>query len=200
MTAGECGYLLLSSKFGDPDRKPLTTAQMRIVAQRAAYLPLVNSGEELTLEHLLSAGVEKQLAEKILKLLEDTLQLKAYLSKARRAGCTPITRASRAYPLGAASAVGAGSPRLPLGEGQPGYSLHAHRFPGGQPDAPGREPAVCPDGWHPRPRFRAMLWFPAMHGGRILSLRMPVWKRGDMWSVCWRIPSVSIARIRTACT
>lgn len=99
MTAGECGYLLLSSKFGDPDRKPLTTAQMRIVAQRAAYLPLVNSGEELTLEHLLSAGVEKQLAEKILKLLEDTLQLKAYLSKARRAGCTPITRASRAYPL-----------------------------------------------------------------------------------------------------
>ena len=48
MTAGECGYLLLSSKFGDPDRKPLTTAQMRIVAQRAAYLPLVNSGEELT--------------------------------------------------------------------------------------------------------------------------------------------------------
>lgn len=110
MTAGECGYLLLSSKFGDPDRKPLTTAQMRIVAQRAAYLPLVNSGEELTLEHLLSAGVEKQLAEKILKLLEDTLQLKAYLSRARRAGCTPITRASRAYPLALRKRLGLEAP------------------------------------------------------------------------------------------
>lgn len=110
MTAGECGYLLLSSKFGDPDRRPLTTAQLRILAQRAAYLPQSGGSEALTLEHLLAAGVEKQLAEKILKLLEDTLQLKAYLSKARRAGCTPITRASRAYPLALRRRLGLEAP------------------------------------------------------------------------------------------
>lgn len=110
MTAGECGYLLLSSKFSDPDRKPLTTAQMRIVAQRAAYLPLVNSGEELTLEHLLSAGVEKQLAEKTLVLLDDTLQLNAYLSRARRIGCTPITRANPGYPVALRKRLGLEAP------------------------------------------------------------------------------------------
>ena len=110
MTAGECGYLLLSSKFGDPDRKPLTTAQMRIVAQRAAYLPLVNSGEELTLEHLLAAGVEKQLAEKTLVLLDDTLQLNAYLSRARRTGCTPITRANPGYPVALRKRLGLEAP------------------------------------------------------------------------------------------
>lgn len=98
MTTGDCGYLLLSSKFGDPDRRPLTTAQLRTLAQRAAYLPRPDGGEELTMEHLLAAGVEKQLAEKTLKLLDDTLQLSAYLSRARRAGCTPITRAGSIYP------------------------------------------------------------------------------------------------------
>lgn len=110
MTAGDCGYLLLSSKFGDPDRKPLTTAQLRVLAQRAAYLPQPDCGEELTIEHLLAAGVEKQLAEKTLKLLDDTLQLNAYLNKARRAGCTPITRASPAYPMALRKRLGLEAP------------------------------------------------------------------------------------------
>ena len=35
MTAGDCGYLLLSSKFGDPDRRPLTSGR-RIFRSRGA--------------------------------------------------------------------------------------------------------------------------------------------------------------------
>jgi len=110
MTAGECGYLLLSSKFGDPDRRPLTTAQLRILAQRAAYLPQSGGSEALTLEHLLAAGVEKQLAEKTLVLLDDTLQLNAYLSRARRTGCTPITRANPSYPVALRKRLGLEAP------------------------------------------------------------------------------------------
>lgn len=110
MTAGDCGYLLLSSKFGDPDRRPLTTAQLRILAQRAAYLPQSGGSEALTLEHLLAAGVEKQLAEKTLVLLDDTLQLNAYLSRARRTGCTPITRANPSYPVALRKRLGLEAP------------------------------------------------------------------------------------------
>ena len=110
MTAGDCGYLLLSSKFGDPDRRPLTTAQLRILAQRAAYLPQSGGSEALTLEHLLAAGVEKQLAEKTLVLLDDTLQLNAYLSRARRTGCTPITRANPGYPVALRKRLGLEAP------------------------------------------------------------------------------------------
>lgn len=110
MTAGDCGYLLLSSKFGDPDRRPLTTAQLRILAQRAAYLPQPGGSEALTLEHLLAAGVEKQLAEKTLVLLDDTLQLNAYLSRARRTGCTPITRANPGYPVALRKRLGLEAP------------------------------------------------------------------------------------------
>ena len=62
MTAGDCGYLLLSSKFGDPDRRPLTTAQLRILAQRAAYLPQSGGSEALTLEQF--AELSNRILEK----------------------------------------------------------------------------------------------------------------------------------------
>lgn len=98
MTPADCGYLLLTSKLGDPERRPLTTPQLRVLAQKAAFLPHPDGSEELTQAHLLAAGVEKQLAEKTVGLLNDTLQLKAYLTRAKHLGCSPITRAAEAYP------------------------------------------------------------------------------------------------------
>lgn len=110
MNPRERGYLLLSSRLGSPDRKPLSTAQLRLLAQRAAYLPESSDAEELTMAHLISAGIEKQLAERILNLLEDSLQLEAYLSKAKRLGCTAITRASGAYPAALRKRLGLDAP------------------------------------------------------------------------------------------
>lgn len=99
MNAAERGFLLLSGKLGDPERRPLTTAQLRLLAQRAALLPKPEEEAQLSLQHLHSIGMETGLAERILRLLEDELQLDAYLKKAEKFGCQAITRASRQYPL-----------------------------------------------------------------------------------------------------
>ena len=99
MNSREQGFLLLSGKLGDPQRKPLTTAQLRLLSQRAVCLQPQDGDPELTLEHLLSIGLDKELSERILVLLEDKLQLDAYLEEANKNGCVPITRASSQYPL-----------------------------------------------------------------------------------------------------
>ena len=110
MNPRECGYLLLSSKLGNPDRRPLSTAQLRLLAQRAAYLPENRDTQELTMAHLLSLGLERQLAERVLHLLEDTLLLEAYLSKAKRLGCTAITRVTDTYPAALRQRLGLDAP------------------------------------------------------------------------------------------
>lgn len=92
------GFLLLTSKLGDPERKPLSTAQLRLLAQKAPYLPMDDADVDVTLEHLLSAGVEKWLACRTLSLLEDELQLEAYLTRGMRSGCTALTRSDSGYP------------------------------------------------------------------------------------------------------
>ena len=38
MNAIEAGFLLLSSHLGNPDRKVLTTAQLRMLADRMRYM------------------------------------------------------------------------------------------------------------------------------------------------------------------
>lgn len=99
MNAAERGFLLLSGKLGDPGRKPLTTAQLRLLAQRASLLPKPEKQAQLSLAHLHSIGMETGLAEHILCLLEDELQLDAYLKKAEKFGCEAMTRANGRYPL-----------------------------------------------------------------------------------------------------
>ena len=99
MIPRESGFLLLSGKLGDPDRKPLTTAQLRQLAQRASLLLPPDETAQLTVSHLTSIGMDQKLSEHILNLLEDELQLKAYLEKAKKYGCSPITRANGEYPL-----------------------------------------------------------------------------------------------------
>lgn len=120
MNAGERGFLMLSGKLGDPERKPLTTAQLRLLALRAALLPPPEGGEELELGHLLSIGIERQLAEHILNLLDDGLQLDAYLKKAQKTGCCPITRASGEYPVILRKRLGFDAPACLWVKGDPG--------------------------------------------------------------------------------
>lgn len=96
MRPAEQGFLLLSSHLGDPERKVLTTAQLRTLGKRAKLLP--REDRDLTESDLLALGYDRTMAERILALLEDESQLAWYFSRGKRSGCTPVTRVSEAYP------------------------------------------------------------------------------------------------------
>lgn len=99
MSLTEYSFLLLTGKLGDPSRMPLTTAQLRTLAQRIPLLQSSSDDSRLTIAHLVSIGIGEPLAGRILRLLEDTPQLEAYLARAKKAGCIPVTRTNEDYPL-----------------------------------------------------------------------------------------------------
>ena len=99
MSLTEYSFLLLTGKLGDPSRMPLTTAQLRTLAQRIPLLQSSSDDSQLTIAHLASIGIGEPLASRILRLLEDTPQLEAYLARAKKAGCIPVTRTNEDYPL-----------------------------------------------------------------------------------------------------
>ena len=108
MRPAEQGFLLLSSHLGDPQRKVLTTAQLRTLAKRARELPY---GErDLAQEDLLALGYDREMARRILELLEGQAQLAWYLSRGRRSGCVPVTRVSEGYPQRLRSRMGLDAP------------------------------------------------------------------------------------------
>lgn len=96
MRPAEQGFLLLSSHLGDPERKVLTTAQLRTLAQRAKLLR--NEDRDLDIEDLLRLGYDRAMAERILQLLDGESQLAWYLSRAKRCGCVCVARISENYP------------------------------------------------------------------------------------------------------
>lgn len=99
MRGAERGFLLLSSCLGDPQRKPLTTAQMRILSDRAWKLDFPTEQRELEMADLIALGYGRSMAARILKLLSDGVVLDHYLQIARRKDCIPLTRISEGYPL-----------------------------------------------------------------------------------------------------
>lgn len=103
------GFLLLSSHLGNPDRKPLTTAQLRVLARRVMDCGPF-SGETLTEKTLLELGFSPQSAQHILALLEDQALLERYLQKAKARRCIPIQRGDGRYPLAVRKKLGLDSP------------------------------------------------------------------------------------------
>lgn len=110
MNALEAGFLLLTSQLGDPDRKPLTVAQFRTLAQRVRNSEHLAAERELQTQDLLVLGYSQQMAQRIVTLLEDQTLLEYYLSRARKCDCVPLTRAGEMYPLRVRQALGEDSP------------------------------------------------------------------------------------------
>ena len=110
MRAAERGFLLLSSCLGDPMRKPLTTAQMRILSDRAWKMEFPTAQRELEMADLIALGYGRPMAARILKLLSDGVVLDHYLQIARRKECVPLTRISDGYPLILRKRLGLESP------------------------------------------------------------------------------------------
>ncbi|MBE6980400.1 MAG: hypothetical protein E7431_08550 [Ruminococcaceae bacterium] len=110
MTGPERGFLLLSSHLGEPARKPLTTAQLRTLADRMAYAEKPEGDRELEERDLRQLGYSRDMAMRILSLLGEEDVLDYYLRKGSVLGCTPITRISEDYPLHLRKRLGLDSP------------------------------------------------------------------------------------------
>ena len=110
MNAREEGFLLLSSTLGNPERKILTTAQLRTLAMRVAAMERPETDRELTAADLTAMGYGAEMAERILSLLEELPLLRHYHAKGWQADCTPITRVSLGYPLHLRKRLGLDAP------------------------------------------------------------------------------------------
>ena len=110
MNPRERGFLLLTSQLGDPQRKPLTAAQMRILAERMGQLERPGEDRDLCLKDLYALGYNREMSQRILALLSQEEELDYYLERGKRAGCVPITRVNPQYPLILRQRLGLDSP------------------------------------------------------------------------------------------
>ncbi len=99
MNPRERGFLLLTSHLGNPDRKPLTTAQLRTLSLRVKQSAPSREDRELTEQDLTVLGYGGDMARRICCLLQEEELLDHYLSRASRLGCVPISRINPLYPL-----------------------------------------------------------------------------------------------------
>ncbi|MBE6978023.1 MAG: DNA-processing protein DprA [Ruminococcaceae bacterium] len=107
---GEYAFLLLSSDLGDPGRKPLTSAQMRQLFQRARDLRRQPDRRDLASADIIQMGYSRAFADHVVALLSQEAELQYYLDRARKADCVPITRASEMYPAAIRQRLGLESP------------------------------------------------------------------------------------------
>ena len=98
MNAREVGFLLLTSRLGNPDRKVLTTAQLRTLGERMVNMPEPAEDRDLEIGDLVALGYGYDMAARILALLEENELLAHYLRRAEKLDCTPISRVSGQYP------------------------------------------------------------------------------------------------------
>lgn len=98
MTGAEQGFLLLCSQLGDPHRCPLTTAQLRTLTQRLRDTEHPSQERDIMPQDLVHLGYSREMAERIVLLLEDKELLQQYLAKAQHNGCVPLTRVTLGYP------------------------------------------------------------------------------------------------------
>ena len=98
MTGPEAGFLLLSCSLGNPERKVLSTAQLRSLSQRMKAFAPDDPNRDLMPEDLTKLGYSSDMANQIVSLLEEEDLLIHYLRRAKKAGCTPIPRISPLYP------------------------------------------------------------------------------------------------------
>lgn len=98
MTGAEAGFLMLTSQLGNPDRKPLSVSQMRMLGNRVRAAEKDPTPRDLTRKDLLSLGYGREMADRILRLLEEEELLRYYCRRAEKRDCYPLTRVTAGYP------------------------------------------------------------------------------------------------------
>lgn len=110
MNAREAGFLLLTSQLGIPGRKTLTAPQLRTLAKRVQNAAWQNMDRDLEIADLMGLGYSRDMAQRILVLLEDGELLRYYCQRGKKAGCLPVSRVSAAYPARLPQALGLETP------------------------------------------------------------------------------------------
>lgn len=110
MTGPERGFLLLTSQLGNPERKPLTVAQLRLLASRAELMNKPVQIRDLEPQDLRELGYGQEMAERIVSLLGDEALLDAYLRRGYGCGCVPLTRITPGYPVEVRKRLGLDAP------------------------------------------------------------------------------------------
>ena len=98
MNAREAGFLLLTCKLGNPDRKVLTHAQLRVLSQRMGAMAAPTEDRDLEIRDLTAIGYGADMARRILGLLEEQELLDHYIARGRKLGCVPLARVCDNYP------------------------------------------------------------------------------------------------------
>lgn len=98
MNPRERGFLLLTSRLGNPDRRVLTAQQLRVLAQRVQGRTISGPDRDLTEADLVALGYGRDQAGRIVALLEEEALLDRYLQRGKQAGCVPLSRVSAGYP------------------------------------------------------------------------------------------------------
>ena len=119
MRALEQGFLLLTSHLGNPDRSVLSTAQLRVLADRVRKEDSHEEDRELTVKDLVALGYNREMAARILSLLEEGELLSHYVNRGARLDCVPVTRVSEGYPLLLRQRLGLDSPGCLWAKGDP---------------------------------------------------------------------------------
>lgn len=110
MTPREKGFLLLTSHLGNPQRPVLTTAQLRVLVERMRQSECAQPEREVTSADLSRLGYNREMSQRIARLLEEGQLLERYLRRGAQAGCIPLTRVSPEYPLILRQRLGLDSP------------------------------------------------------------------------------------------
>lgn len=119
MTGAEKGFLLLTSKLGNPDRSVLTGPQLRILGQRMQNMPKPLKNRDLEWTDLVPLGYGEAFARQIVALLEEEELLAHYLRKGRNAGCVPVARIHSLYPQQLCQRLGLEAPGCLWMKGNP---------------------------------------------------------------------------------
>jgi len=94
----EEGFLLLTSRLGNPNRRPLTVAQMRELERCVLRSERPAQDRELVAADLVVMGCSEETAEKVVSLLDDRRLLHSYIERGATYGCIPLSRVSEGYP------------------------------------------------------------------------------------------------------
>lgn len=110
MNSREEGFLLLTSRLGAPQRRPLTVVQLRELERCVLRSQKPAQDREIMPDDLIQLGCSEETAHRVVSLLEDRLLLNSYMERGHTHGCVPLSRVTPGYPKKLRQCLGGEAP------------------------------------------------------------------------------------------